>query len=304
MFAQYLRELISRLRLETFGLASRYKKTHSLGTVVRLPLSGLSKLLLAGTICLEPVLAANLSIKFVDPDGRTLPKVDVRITHLITHRFEQVISDRQGKIEVAGLTDGKYELLAQLRNFFSLKEEIELTGDMLLEKVMFNQKFVDRANKEVAETVEKGEFARSVDTLQRLLKLFPDKAALHFNMAVAQGGLLNEEKAMDEIDTAIRLEPGPKYQDKKREIQRDLSRELGQKALNDQDFPRATSLYQKLTEIDPQNARAFYGLALSLGHQRKYQEALVAIDQAIRLEPNEQQYQKVKEMLEANAKSP
>ena len=40
-----------------------------------------------------------------------------------------------------------------------------------------------------------------------------------------------------------------------------------------------------------------------LGHQRKYQEALVAIDQAIRLEPNEQQYQKVKEMLEANAKS-
>src|SRR6266508_5248774 len=93
IFAQYLRELISRLRLETFRLASRYKKTHSLGTVVRLPLSGLSKLLLAGTICLEPVLAANLSIKFVDPDGRTLPKVDVRITHLITHRFEQVISE-------------------------------------------------------------------------------------------------------------------------------------------------------------------------------------------------------------------
>ena len=70
----------------------------------------------------------NLSIKFVDPDGKTLPKVDVRITHLITQRFEQVIRDRQGKIEVAGLTDGKYELLAQLKNFFPLKEEIELTG--------------------------------------------------------------------------------------------------------------------------------------------------------------------------------
>src|SRR5438552_1093166 len=153
MFAQCLRELISHLRLETFGVASRYKKTHSLGTVVRLPPSRLSKLLLASTICLEPVLAANLSIKFVDPDGKTLPKVDVRITHLITHRFEQVISDRQGKIEVAGLTDGKYELLAQLKNCFPLNEEIELTGDMLLEKVMFNQKFVDRANKEVAEAV-------------------------------------------------------------------------------------------------------------------------------------------------------
>ena len=303
MFAQSLKELVSRLRLEISGVAPCYRKTYSLGTVVRLSLSALPTLLLAGIICLGPVLAANLTIKFVDPERKILAKVDVRITHLITRRFEQEISDRQGKIELAGLTDGKYELLAQLKNFFPIKEQIELTGDMLLEKVMSNQKFVEKANKEVAEAVEKGEFAKAVETLQRLLKLFPDKAALHFNMAVAQGGLLNEEKAMDEIDTAIRLEPGPKYQDKKREIQRDLFRELGQKALNDQDFPRATSLYQKLTEVDPQNAQAFYGLALSLGHQRKYPEALVAVDQAIKLAPNVQQYQKVKEMLEINAKS-
>ena len=56
--------------------------------------------------------------------------------------------------------------------------------------------------------------------------------------------------------------------------------------------------------VDPQNAPAFYGLALSLGHQQKYPEALAAVNQAIKLAPNEQQYQKVKEMLEINAKSP
>jgi Flp pilus assembly protein TadD len=168
---------------------------------------------------------------------------------------------------------------------------------------MFNQKYVDKANKEVAEAVEKGEYDRAADRLQQLLKLFPNSAALHSNMAVSQGGLLNEEGAMTEIDTAIRLEPGTKYQDKKREIQRDLWRELGQKALNDRNFSRASLLYQKLAEIDPENAQAFYGLALSLGHQRKHQEALVAINQAIKLAPTEQQYQKVKEMLEVNAKS-
>jgi len=262
----------------------------------------LSALLLSGLICLEPVSAANLTVKFADPGGRALPKVNVRITHMLTKRFEEGVSDGQGQVAIAGLTDGKYELLAQLKSFFPIKEEVELTGDRVLERVMFNQKFVDRANKEVAEAVEKGEYAKAAETVERLLKLFPDSAALHYNMAVAQGGLMNEEKATAEIDTAIRLEPGTKYQDKKREILRDLFRELGQKALNEQDFPRAASLYRKLTEIDPQNAQAFYGLALALGHQKKYPEALEAVDHAIKLAPNEQQFQKVKELLEINAK--
>ena len=52
-----------------------------------------------------------------------------------------------------------------------------------------------------------------------------------------------------------------------------------------------------------QNASAFYGLALSVGPQGKYKEALVAIDQATKLAPAEQQYLKVKEMFEFNAKS-
>lgn len=303
MFALCSGEAMLRLNLEIREVFRHHKQVCSLGMFVRLSLSGLCTLLLAGTICLETVLAANLTIKFVDPEGKTLAKVDVRITHLVTKRFEQEASDRQGRFEAAGLTDGKYELLAQLKNFFPIKEEIELVGDVVLEKMMFTQKYVDKANKEVTEAVEKGDYAKATETLQRLLKLFPDKAALHFNMAVAQGGLLSEERTIAEIDTAIRLEPGPKYQDKKREIQRDLFRELGQKALNDRDFPRATSLYQKLAEVDPQNELAFYGLALSLGHQQKYQEALIAIDQAIKLAPNEQQYQKVKETLEVNAKS-
>jgi tetratricopeptide (TPR) repeat protein len=260
-------------------------------------------MLLAGIIYPGLVSAANLTIKFVDADGKILPKVNVRITHLLTKHFEEEVSDGQGQVVLAGLTDGKYELLVQLKNFFPIKEEIDLAADQALERVMFNQKFVDKASKEVAQAVEKGEYAKAAETVQRLLKLFPNSAVLHYNMAIAQSSLLNEEKATAEMDTAIRLEPGPKYQDKKRELLRDLFRELGQKALNEHDFQRATSLYQKLTEVDPQNAQAFYGLALALGHQQKYPEALAAVNQAIKLAPSEQQFQKVKEMLETNAKS-
>ncbi len=300
MSAYWLKALISRLCLKISALV---KGMSFPGKLRHLSLSALSVMLLAVTVCLELAFTANLRIKFVDPDGKTLEKVEARITHLVTKRFEQELSNRQGQIEVAGLTDGRYELSAKLRNFFPIKEEIELTGDVVVERVLFNQNFVDKANKEVAQAVEKGEYTRAAERLQQLLKLFPENASLHYNMAVVQAGLKDEEKATMAIDTAIRLAPDQNFQAKKKELQRDLLLELGQNALNERAFPKAASHYQKLTEIDPQNAAAFYGLALSFGHQRKYAEALAAIQRAIALAPAEQQYLKVKEMLEFNAKS-
>ena len=296
MSAHCLQELTCRLRLNLSTLARGISFSG-------LSLSGLSAVLLATTLWVEPAFAANLRIKLVDLEGKMLEKVEVRITHLVTKRYEEELSNRQGQIEVAGLTNGRYEFVAQLKPFFPIKEEIDLTGDVVLERVMFSQKFVDKANKEVAQAVEKGEYAKGAERLQQLLKLFPDNASLHYNMAIIQEGLKDEEKASAAIDMAIRLAPDRKYQAKKKEMQRDLLLELGQKALNDRDFPKATLHYQKLTEVEPQNAAAFYGLALSLGHQGKYQEALVAINQATKLAPAEQQYLKVKEMLEFNAKS-
>lgn len=288
MSAHCLQKLTSRPRLVSYpGLS----------------LSGLCAVLFATTLWVQPAFSANLRIKFVDPEGKMLEKVEVRVTHLVTKRYEEELSSRQGQVEVAGLTNGQYELVAELKPFFPIKEQIDLTGDVVLERVMFNQKFVDKANKEVAQAVEKGDYAKGAERLEQLLKLFPDKAPLHYNMAIVQEGLKDEEKATAAIDRAIRLAPDRKYQEKKKEMQRDLLLELGQKALNDRDFPKATQQYQKLTEVEPQNASAFYGLALSLGHQRKYKEALVAIDQATKLAPAEQQYLKVKEMLEFNAKS-
>ncbi|MGH9428296.1 MAG: hypothetical protein ACRD2L_18585, partial [Terriglobia bacterium] len=237
MSAHYLQKLICRLRFNLSTLANRISFPRKLRSLCP---SGLSALLLVGTLWVEPAFTANLRIKFVDPEGKILEKVETRITHLVTKRFEQELSTRQGQIEVAGLTDGRYELVAQLKNFFPIKEEIDLSGEVVLERVMFNQKFVDKANKEVAQAVEKAEYTKGAERLQQLLKLFPENASLHYNMSIVQAGLKDEEKAATAIDTAIRLAPDRKYQEKKKEMQRDLLLELGQKALNDRDFPKAT----------------------------------------------------------------
>ncbi len=199
----------------------------------------LSALVVATTLWLESSFAANLRIKFLDPNGKALEKVETRLTHLVTKRFEQETSNSQGQIEITGMTDGRYEFIAQLRNFFPIKEEIELTGNIVLQKVMFNQKFVDKVNKEVSQAVEKEEYATATEKLQQLITLFPENPVLHYNMAVAQAGLKDYEKSMAEIDTAIRFDASHKYEEKKKSMQRDLLLELGQKALNDRDFPQS-----------------------------------------------------------------
>ena len=118
MSASWLKALISRLCLKISVLV---KGMSFPGKLRHLSLSALSVMLLAVTVCLELAFTANLRIKFVDPDGKTLEKVEARITHLVTKRFEQELSNRQGQIEVAGLTDGRYELWRNLGTSSRLK---------------------------------------------------------------------------------------------------------------------------------------------------------------------------------------
>src|SRR5262249_28294902 len=166
MLGRYQSEACSNSQIESSNVPLDTKQIRHITSV---SLAGLSTLLLSGILSLQPASAANLTMRFVDPSGKILPKVSVRITHLLTKHFEEEISDEQGQVTVAGLTAGNYELLAQLKSFFPIKEQVELTGDQVLERVMFNQKFVDKANKEVAQAVEKGEYAKAAETVQRLL---------------------------------------------------------------------------------------------------------------------------------------
>ena len=124
MLERRQREPRSPLSVENSDVPGEPKQFDSPGRLMRASFARLSTLVLSGMICLQPVSAANLTLKFTDPGGKTLPKVNVRIIHLLTKRFEEEISDGQGQVVVAGLTDGKYELLAQLKNSFPIRKRL------------------------------------------------------------------------------------------------------------------------------------------------------------------------------------
>ena len=78
--------------------------------------------------------------------------------------------------------------------------------------------------------------------------------------------------------------------------------EAGLHALESKDFPKAVKLLTESLKVQPQNPDGYYNLALAYGHQRKYEEALKSIDEALKLKPNEKAYMEVKRILENNAK--
>jgi len=83
---------------------------------------------------------------------------------------------------------------------------------------------------------------------------------------------------------------------------RTLWRGRGQLALRSSDYAAAAAAFEKWVQLDPKNAQAHYGLALAYGYQKKYTPALAAIDEALKLAPQNDSYLNVKYILEANTR--
>lgn len=110
---------------------------------------------------------------------------------------------------------------------------------------------------------------------------------------------MHDDKALAEADKAAELDPS--FSGKKLEIRRFLLLQKGQKALQNLDFSKAAEILNSLVKVDPENAQAYYGLALAYGHQQDYQHALSAIDKALEFDPQNPTYSSVKKTLESDA---
>lgn len=78
---------------------------------------------------------------------------------------------------------------------------------------------------------------------------------------------------------------------------------LGLAALYIHDFGKAQASYEKALKLDPSNPSRFYNLALALQGQKKYPEAVKALNSALDLDHNNQKYFDLRFELESKAKT-
>jgi tetratricopeptide (TPR) repeat protein len=120
------------------------------------------------------------------------------------------------------------------------------------------------------------------------------------NIARAQAGLKNREKAKEAAQKAAAQEP-EEFKSLEKQVLAWVSFAEGKDFLEQKQFPKAVASLTEATQGDPTNAEAFYGLALAYGHQGNYEEALKSIDEALKLKPGESAFTEVKKILEHNA---
>jgi tetratricopeptide (TPR) repeat protein len=245
--------------------------------------------------------AASFVCHFADEQGKALRNVESRLTPAGSDAHQFAKSNNKGEVAFKHLNAGSYELLAQLKDHETLKWTVQVSSeDQTLELTLMSVKAFSQIEKEVKDALDGQLYFKAVAIVERPLKIYPQDAWLHDVLARAYAGMLEEQMALAEADKAAQLDP--QFNGTKMEVQRFMLRERGQKALQNQDFAMAAGLFEKWTKLDPQNGEAFYALALAYGHQRDFKLALVAIDKALELEPQNASYSKVKAVLEANLK--
>jgi tetratricopeptide (TPR) repeat protein len=71
----------------------------------------------------------------------------------------------------------------------------------------------------------------------------------------------------------------------------------GQKALTDKNYPLAITKFNEAIKANPNIPDTFYNLAVAYAQNKNYNDALGAVDQAIKLSPNEKDYSSLKSKL-------
>ena len=243
--------------------------------------------------------ASSLVCKFADEQGKLLRDVQVQLTPAgkDQHQFQK--SDKKGEATFRDLKPGAFELQAQLKGHVPLKWSVQFSGEQTLELTLMTQQAFERMDKEATDDINAREYSKAVAILGTLLKAYPLDAESHDHLARAYAGMGDEGQALAEAKEATELDP--QYSNSLLEIRRFILLTRGEKALQNMDFPKAAEAFESLVKLAPQDAKAFYGLALAYGHQEKFQQALPAINKALELDPQNASYQQVKTVLEAHA---
>lgn len=248
--------------------------------------------------------AASLKCTFVSSKGKPIRKVEVRLVPRTSEvdASEKTVyqkSDRDGEILIQGIDEGQYTLQAQMKGYVSLRAGIGVAGKVQMERTLLREDEFDAMEAEAGSAIVASEFRTARDLLLRMTEWYPDAPSLHDNLARAYAGLADRDSAMKHAELAMTLDP--QRTGVKTEVERILLHDAGLKALHEKDFNTAQEKFEAETKLVPEFAPAWHGLALALGQQGQWEQAIEKIDRALELAPGNEEMKRLKTILKSNA---
>lgn len=265
-------------------------------------------IILIGALLLMPMAlqAGKVKAFFVDSNNKPVPNVDCKLINNKTPGQEPILkSNKKGEVYFEKVAAGEYVVQASTKGYFeATSDPITVTDtekEISVTVLLVDEKAFKAKEEEANQNLSNGKFKEASVLYKEMLKMTPKEAVIWANLAKADAGMLDQQGALDASRKAAELKP-EEFGGLKTQMESWVNFEGGLHALESKDFPKAVKLLTESLKLQPQNADCYYNLALAYGHQKKYDEAIKSINEALNLKPNEKAYLQVKRILENNAK--
>ncbi len=205
----------------------------------------------------------------------------------------------KGEVEFKGLKDGKYDLDGGMDNYMMTKAKgLVIAGNKVntCAPVFVS---VGRLNTllQAANTLMiSGKNDEAIAKSDEILLIAPELPNPLVIKAVSQAnkGLLDEAMKNIEAAAAIDKQHEPKIQlVRMQALSTQASASLAKK-----DFDGAIAKYNEIAKLKPDEATTYYNLSLAYGHKNDLNESLKALDKAILLKPDDEEFTARKKQIE------
>ncbi len=247
------------------------------------------------------VEAAKIKVRLVDEKNQGVAEGDAKLVNTQSKEEQLKKANKKGELTFDKVNAGSYDILAQKSGYLPAKSSGVQVASADIE---VNVKLVTEGQFRQIESLanaalQQKKMDKTLSSYKQLLEYAPENAVIWSNLARVYGMQNNWEKAIEAAQKAASLDPSLAAFAKQMESFAGYTK--GQEYLDQQKFPQAVEVLSKAVQDDPTNSDAFYALALSYGHQKKYIEAIKNAEEAAKLRPDDTDYQKLVQILKHNA---
>ena len=205
----------------------------------------------------------------------------------------------KGEIEFKGLKTGKYNLEGGWDNHLLTKAKgLEISGNKVntCAPVFVNVGKLNTLLSNANTLMIGGKNDEAIAKSDEILAIAPDlpNPMVIKAVALANKGMLDE--AMKNIEAAAALDE--QHKPKVELVHMQALSAQASSSLQKKDFDGAIAKYQEIAKLKPGEATTYYNMSLAYGHKGDLNEALVSLEKAIALKPDDVEFLERKKQIE------
>jgi tetratricopeptide (TPR) repeat protein len=244
------------------------------------------------------LMAAKVVAHMINDKDAPIPGVESKLVEITSGAEKYGTSSKSGEVVFTDVALGTYKLMGRKQGFaHGESKPVTVTGaEATVELKLLTEAEVAKMTDKASSAFKKKKYEEAAQGFEELRSYYPQDATILANLARCYQALNQSDKALELARQAVKLDPIT-FGSLEKDVIASATYNAGKKHLAVREFPQAIESFTESVKADATYAPAFYGLGLSYANSGKYPQALENVQQALKLEPNNQQYKAIEEQL-------